>query len=75
MSTVDSTFNIIISHICMLLFESTLLSFCKQQSKLDLPTSVAFFLPLLPWRSVGRSIVDRALQKLNNVDSNNDMQI
>ena len=30
--------SIIIFHICMSLFESTLLSFCKSQSKLDLPT-------------------------------------
>ena len=28
----------LISHICMSLFESTLLSFCKPQLKLDLPT-------------------------------------
>ena len=28
----------VIFHICMSLFESTLLSFCKPQSKLDLPT-------------------------------------
>ena len=37
--------------------------------------SVAFFLSLLPWRSVGRSNFDMGLQKLNNVDSNNDIQI
>ena len=35
----------------------------------------AFFLSLLPWQSVGRSNFDWGLQKLNNVDSNNDMQI
>ena len=29
---------IVIFHICMSLFESTLLSYCKPQSKLDLPT-------------------------------------
>ena len=38
MSTVDSIFSIIIFHICMSLFESTLLSFCNPQSKFDLPT-------------------------------------
>ena len=38
MSTVDYIFSIVIFHICMSLFESTLLSFCKLQSKLDLPT-------------------------------------
>ena len=38
MSTVDSIFSIVIFHICMSLFESTLLSFCKPQSKLDIPT-------------------------------------
>ena len=37
--------------------------------------SVAFFLSLLPWRNVGRSNFYRGLQKLNNVDSNNDIQI
>ena len=37
--------------------------------------SVAFFLPLLPWRSVGRSNFDWGLQKLDIVDSNNDIQI
>ena len=37
--------------------------------------SVAFFLSLLPWRSVGRSNFDWGLQKINNVDSNNDIQI
>ena len=37
--------------------------------------SVAFFLSLLPWRSVGRSNFDWGLQKHNNVDSNNDIQI
>ena len=31
-------YGIVIFHICMSLFESTLLSFCKPQSKLDLPT-------------------------------------
>ena len=31
-------FSIVIFHICMSLFESTLLSFCKPQSKFDLPT-------------------------------------
>ena len=30
--------SIVIFHICMSLFESTLLGFCKPQSKLDLPT-------------------------------------
>ena len=30
--------SIVIFHICMSLFESTLLSFCKPQSNLDLPT-------------------------------------
>ena len=34
MSTVDSIFSIVIFHICMSLFESTLLNFCKPQSKL-----------------------------------------
>ena len=34
----------------------------------------AFFLSLLPWRSVGRSNFDWGLQKLNNVDSNNDIK-
>ena len=72
MSTVDSTFSIVIFHICMSLFESTSLSFCKPQSKLDLPT---FFISLLPWRSVERSNFDWGLQKLNNVESNNDMQM
>ena len=38
MSTVDSIFRIVIFHICMSLFESTLLSLCKPQSKLDIPT-------------------------------------
>ena len=38
MSTVDSIFRIVIFHICMSLFESTLISLCKPQSKLDLPT-------------------------------------
>ena len=37
MSAVDSIFSIVILHICMSLFESTLLIFCKLQSKLDLP--------------------------------------
>ena len=36
--TVDSIFSMVILHICMSLLESTLLSFCKPQSKLDLPT-------------------------------------
>ena len=36
MSTVDSIFRIEIFHICMSLFESTLMSFCKPQLKLDL---------------------------------------
>ena len=31
-------YRIVILIICMSLFESTLLSFCKPQSKLDLPT-------------------------------------
>ena len=78
MSTVDSVFTIVIFHICMSLFESTLLSFCKALSKLYLPIficSVAFFLSLLPWRSVGRSNFDWGLQKLSYVDSNNDIQI
>ena len=35
--------------------------------------SVAFFLSLLPWRSVGRSNFDWGLQKINNADSNNDI--
>ena len=35
---VDYIFSIVIFHICMTLFESTLLSFFKSQSKLDLPT-------------------------------------
>ena len=46
MSTIDSIFSmvivivivIVIFHICMSLFESTLLCFRKPQSKLDLPT-------------------------------------
>ena len=38
MSTVDSIFSIIILHICMSLFESTLISLRTPQSKLDLPT-------------------------------------
>ena len=38
MSSIDSIFSIVILHICMSLFESTLLSFCKTQSKLHLPT-------------------------------------
>ena len=38
MSTVDSICSIVIFHICMSLFESILLSFCKPQSKFDLPT-------------------------------------
>ena len=38
MPTVDSIFGIVIFHIYMSLFESTLLSFCKPQSKFDLPT-------------------------------------
>ena len=37
--------------------------------------SVAFFLSLLPWRCVGMCNFDWGLQKLNNVDSNNDIQI
>ena len=37
--------------------------------------SVAFFLYLLPWRSVGRSNFDWGLHRLNNVDSYNDTQI
>ena len=37
--------------------------------------SAAFFLSLLPWRSVGRFNFDLDLQKRNNVDSSNDMQI
>ena len=37
--------------------------------------SLAFFLSLLPWRSVGRFNFGCGLQKLNNVDSNNDIQI
>ena len=89
----------------MPLFETTLLSFCKTHSKLDLPTlrqgsrerknateqiknmkldriffifflcSVALFLSLLPFRSVGMSNFDWGLHKLSNVDSNNDIQI
>ena len=38
-------------------------------------SSVAIFLSLLPLRSVGGSNFDWELQKLNNVDSNNDIQI
>ena len=38
MSTVDSIFSIAIFHICLSLFESKLLNFCKRQPKLDLPT-------------------------------------
>ena len=38
MSTVDYIFSIVIFHICMSLFESTLLCFCTPHSKLDLPT-------------------------------------
>ena len=37
--------------------------------------SVVFFLYLPPWRSVGRSNFALGLQKLNNVDSNKDIQI
>ena len=37
--------------------------------------SVAFFISLLPGRSVGRSNFDWGLQKFNNVDPNNDRQI
>ena len=33
------------------------------------------FLSLLPWRSDGRSNFDWGLQKINNVDSNNEIQI
>ena len=36
--------------------------------------SAAFFLPLLPWRSVDWSNFDRGLQRLNNGDSINDIQ-
>ena len=32
------TYSIVIFHICMSLFESTLLSYCKPQSKFDQPT-------------------------------------
>ena len=38
MSTVDSIFSMVIINNCMSLFESTLLSFCKPHSKLDLPS-------------------------------------
>ena len=38
MPAVDSVFSIVIFNISMSLFDSTLLSFCKPQSKLDLPT-------------------------------------
>ena len=37
MSTVDSIVSIVIFHICLSLFQSTLLNFCKPQSRLDLP--------------------------------------
>ena len=37
--------------------------------------SVAFFLSLLPWRSVERSNYDWGLQKFNNVHSIYDIQI
>ena len=37
--------------------------------------SVTFFLSMLSWRGVGRSNFDSGLQKLNNVESNNDIQI
>ena len=40
MTTVDSISSIVIFHMCMSLFESTLLSFCKPQSKSDLPTDL-----------------------------------
>ena len=36
--TLPYIYSIVIFHICMSLFESTLLSFCKPQTKLDLPT-------------------------------------
>ena len=38
MSTVDYIFSTVICHVCMSLFESTMLSFCKPLSKLNLPT-------------------------------------
>ena len=72
MSTVDSIISIVIFQICMSLFESTLLILA---SVIFFFYSVAFFLSLLPWRSVGGSNFDWGLQKLNNVDSNNDIQI
>ena len=37
--------------------------------------SVAFLLSLLPWRRDKWSNIDWGLQKLSNVDSNNDIQI
>ena len=37
--------------------------------------SVAFIPSMLPWRSDGRSNLNRGLQKFNNVDPNNDRQI
>ena len=46
-----------------------------QASVIFLICAVAFFLSLLPWWSLGRSNFDWGLQKLNNVDPNNDIQI
>ena len=37
MSKMYYVFGIVIFHICLSLFESTSLNFCKPQSKLDLP--------------------------------------
>ena len=57
MSTVDSICSIVIFHICMSLFESTLLSFCEfLASVIFFISFVVFFLSLLPWRSVGGPI-------------------
>ena len=43
-------------------------------SVIFLDCSVAFYLSLQPWRSVGRSNFDWGLLKRNYVDSNNDIQ-
>ena len=108
MSTVDSIFSIVILHICMSLFESTMISLCTPLSKLDLHTlrkgsrerksateqiksmmkyekypsefiflicSVAFFFLCCPGEALEGPIWNGFLQKLNNVVSNNGIQI
>ena len=55
-----------------------LITLIQKRHKIMIEMKLLFYIytySLLPWKSVGRSIFDLGWQELNNVDSNNDIQI